>query len=476
MKKLLYQKIADNLKYQIECEVLRTGDKLPSLRNLSKENGASLNTVQHAYLELESIGLIESRPKSGYFVSTNPNSNLQISETTKPKHETKGGKGIDSVLNKVYQELGGKNKVQFSLSVPQSKLLPISKLNKYVISAMHELEACGTQYESVQGNIELRRQISKSTYTWGGRLKESDLVTTNGCLNAIAYCLQASMKPGDTLAVESPVYFGILQLAQSLSLKVVELPTNTVTGIEVEALKKTLERKQISACLLISNFSNPMGGCMPEENKKAVVDLLEKYNIPLIEDDIYGDIYFGTKRPIPCKYYDQSGNVLWCSSISKSLAPGYRVGWVAPGKYFDKIIKLKTYNNIASNSIATQTTANFLKTGRYEHHLRNLRKVLHSNQLHFIRAISEYFPVDTKLSAPKGGFVLWLRLNKKVDTMNLFDIMLQHKISFSPGRLFTLQNQYNNCMRISYGMEWTKETSNALKLIGKSCKHLIEAC
>ena len=227
--------------------------------------------------------------------------------------------------------------VKFSLGVPDSSLLPVAKLNKAMIQALHSLPANGTGYEELLGSEDLRRQIALGAAGWGCNIKLEDLVTTAGCMNAIAYSLLAITKPGDTIAVESPVYFGILRFAKSIGLQVLELPTDPDTGIDPDEVKAAIERHPIKAVFVVSNFSNPLGHCMPEEQKKALVRLLAHHGIPLIEDDIYADLYFGNKRPTSCKLYDEEGNVLWCNSVSKTLAPGYRVGWVSGGKYTEPI-------------------------------------------------------------------------------------------------------------------------------------------
>jgi DNA-binding transcriptional MocR family regulator len=332
---------------------------------------------------------------------------------------------------------------------------------------MRDLKGGGTSYEDIQGNQRLRAQIARWSFTWGGKLRDSDIITTSGCMNAISCCMMALVQRGDTIVVESPVYFGILQLAQSLGLNVMELPTNAITGIEIEALKKTIEKKKIKLCILVSNYSNPMGSCMPDEHKREVVRLMEKHDIPLIEDDLYGDIYFGSNRPKSCKSFDESGIVLWCGSVSKTLAPGYRVGWVAPGRFKDEVLKVKLFHSISTTSITQEAIACFLENGRYENHLRKFRHTLYGNQLKYLKAINEYFPEDTKMSHPEGGFFLWLELNKNIDTMKVYRIAGKNNITIAPGRMFTLQKQYDNCMRLSYGLIWDDRINAALKTLGK---------
>jgi len=422
-----------------------------------------MNTAKRIFLELEGQSLIESRPQSGYFVNRLPYKKLPLPEISKPS-EISNNKEPEELIRRVYANMGKNDLTLFSIGVASDELLPLAKLNKEMMYATRGLRDSGTGYEELQGNEKLRRMIAGRSLSWGGSLHENDLITTAGGMNALSFCMMALGKPGDTIAIESPCYPGILQLAISLGLKVLELPTHPTTGIEVEALKKVVAK--INICLLVPNFNTPLGSCMPDEHKKEIVELLSQYHIPLIEDDIYGDLYFGTQRPKCCKSFDKDGTVLWCSSISKTLAPGYRVGWVAPGKYKEQILKLKLVHAISSPAITQEAVASFLKSGRYENHLRRMRQTLQSNCQHYIEAIAEYFPDGTKTSRPQGGLALWVVFDKKVNTAELFDKAMKQKISIAPGRMFTLQDQYENCVRLSIGLPWSEEIRQKLKLLG----------
>jgi DNA-binding transcriptional MocR family regulator len=456
-----YQQIAGILEQQIITEVLLHGDKLPSLRTICRDHGVSQSTALQAYYSLESKSLIRSKPASGYFVTYAPKRFPGIPQTSRPQ-QALNPENIDELIAKVYQK--GSPYAALSLAIPAPELLPIAKLNKALILASRSLQGNGTAYEDVQGNERLRRQIARRAVA---PMSEQDLIITAGCVEAIAYALRATTQRGDTIAVESPVSFGMLQLALDLGLNVIELPTHPLTGIEIPALRKTLETKSISAVLLIPNFSNPLGSCMPDEHKKEVVKLIEKHHIPLIENDINGEVYFGSQRPATCKSYDQSGLVLCCGSVSKTLAPGYRVGWIAPGKFKDKILQMKLYHSIAAPGITQETIAAFLETGRYDHHLRRLRQTLQANALHYARAIGDHFPEGTLASRPQGGSVLWVELPTGHNSIKLYERAIRQQISFAPGRLFTLQDQYSNCLRLNYGLPWTTQLEQTLKQLGK---------
>jgi DNA-binding transcriptional MocR family regulator len=464
-----YLRIAGIIEDQITNNILHTGDKLPSLRTICREYGVSQNTALSAYFRLESKALIETRPKSGYYVKY-PGARLPLLPgATRPSAIANYGDS-ELVVSKVYENLGEDSYLQLSLGTPVNELLPIAKLNKGLMQATRELKGSGVAYDKAEGNERLRRQVARRAFTMECNLKSDDIITTSGCLNALSYCMMAVTEKGDTVAMESPVSFGMLQLAQALGVKVLELPTHPQTGIDLNALEDALKSKRLNAILLISNFSNPLGSCMPDPHKKAAVQLAEKYNIPLIENDLNGDVYFGQQRPKSCKTYDSSGIVLWCGSVSKTLAPGYRVGWVAPGKFKEKVLRMKLYHSISGTSITQEVIAGFLETGRYENHLRKLRQTLHRNSLKYATAIADYFPEGTMASRPEGGFVLWVELPKAIDTMQLYDKAITRKISFAPGRIFTLQNQYHNCMRLNYGLVWNDWLETYLKVLGNLAK------
>lgn len=462
----LYQEVADRIEQLIEKRSLKVGDKLLSVRSLSKEQGISLSTAFQAYYHLESKGLIEARPQSGYYVKFSPEHTLEAPLCCDPA-EKAVPVTIDEMINSVYLDLRSEKLINFALGAPAHSLLPAAKLNKAVAQALRESHDNCLNYEHVQGNADLRKQIARLSFNWGGSLGGDDVVVTAGCLEALALTLKAITKPGDAVAIESPTYFGIFMVMQSLGLKVVEIPTDPHSGIDLDQLDLAIRRFSIKACLFVCNFNNPLGSCMSEEKKKQLVELITRRNIPLIEDDIYGELYFGKTRPRTCKLYDTEGLVIQCGSFSKSLAPGYRIGWVIPGRYKDRIIQLKRMNNVSTNTLAQSAIALFLANGRYELHLRHLRRALHTQSLRYIEAISRYFPEDTRLSRPQGGFALWVEMERGADSYALHKKALKHGIGIAPGQIFSSQGKYKNCFRMTFGIPWSSKIESAVKTLGE---------
>ena len=468
----LYLQVATGIEKMIADDVLKIGDKLPSVRMLSEEYGISMGTAFQAYYHLEGKGLIESRPKSGYYVRFNHRRFPEMPKQIRPEpisHDV----SVKEMISSIYMDIAAPDVINFALAVPDISLLPAAKLNKSVVHALRNTKDHCINYEHTQGNLELRTQIAKLAFNWGGKVQPEEVIVTTGCLEAITICLRAVTRPGDTVAVECPVYFGIYQAAESLGLKVVEITSCSINGIELDCLEQAIENYSIKACIVVPNFNNPLGSCMPDENKKKLVDIITKHNIPLIEDDIYGEMYFGKSRPKTCKYFDKKGLVMHCSSLSKSLAPGYRIGWTIPGKFFDEVRQMKRALNISSPSLTQAAVAHFLKIGRYEYHLKNLRKALHTQCLRYMQAIIEYFPADTKISRPHGGFVLWLQLNKKINSFKLRTEAMKHKISIVPGRIFSANCNYTHFIRISFGKPWSDDVDYGLMMLGKLIKKMM---
>ncbi len=466
-----YIDVSDRIEKLIENGVLKVGDKLLSVRALSKEQGISLSTAFQSYYHLESKGLIEARPQSGYYVKFSREHVLDLPKAGDPPDDAVPV-SIDEMISSVYHDLNSEKLIHFSLGVPSIELLPAAKLTKSVMQAIRDSKTSCMQYEHIQGNLALRRQIARQAFNWGGTPSEEDIVVTAGCVEALSLCIKATTKPGDAVAIESPTYFAIFQVMESHGLKVVEIPTDPVTGIDLNYLEQAIPKFDIKACLFVNNFNNPLGSCMPDENKKQLVEMLAKKDIPLIEDDIYGEMYFGKNRPKTCKTFDKKGLVLQCSSFSKSLAPGHRIGWTIPGRYKEKVIRLKRMHTVSTNTLSQAAIAHFLSNGRYELHLRHLRKALHTQSLRYIQAICEYLPDDTKMTRPQGGFALWIELNKKINTYKLHKKALKHNIGIAPGQIFSSQARFENCLRLSYGEPWSSRIEEGIKTLGKLVKEM----
>ena len=461
----LYEKIANRFEQQIKQGVLKPGDKLLSVRILAREQGISISTAYKAYVELENKGLTEAKPKSGYYVKFSP-ARFSKSPKVKPPLTDARQVSVTEMIAMVYQNMPEESVLRLSRAAPPLNLIPLAQLNKSMIAAIRQSPTGNSNYEHLQGNISLREQIAKNAFNWGGIVSGDDVVTTQGCMEALIFCLRAVTKPGDTIAIESPTYFGIFNIMLSLDLKVLEVPVHPETGIDIEYLAKAMGTVSIAACLFVTNFSNPVGSCMPDDRKRQLVAMLTEKQIPLIEDDIYGEIYFGKTRPHTCKSFDKEGWVMLCSSVSKSVAPGYRVGWCIPGRFKDKVLNIKMMHTISSATPTQAAIANFFVAGRYDLHMRNLRRALYTQCLRYMQAIAAYFPPGTKISRPQGGYALWIELDKRVNAFELYQAAMEQNISIAPGQIFSTDARYSNFIRISFGMAYDETVDKSIKALG----------
>ena len=313
------------------------------------------------------------------------------------------------------------------------------------------------------GSEALRRQIARRSLDWGADLTSDDLITTCGGTEALMLCLRAVTKPGDVVAVESPTYFCVLQAIEELGLKALEIPMHPRDGMEVEALERAVATRRIAACVAVPNFNNPLGSLMPDDRKQRLLEILTARGIPLIEDDIYGDLHFGPQRPRVVQSWDRQGLVMLCGSFSKTLAPGYRVGWVAPGRFHAKVMALKLTSTLATGTLPQAAIAEFVANGGYDHCLRAVRQTYAKQVQQMSDAVAASFPSGVKLTRPSGGFVLWVELPPAVRALELQDRAQVEGISVTPGPMFSARQGFENFIRLNCGHPWNAR----LELCGK---------
>jgi DNA-binding transcriptional MocR family regulator len=465
----LYMRIFHRIAKMIEQGALRPGDRVPSVRRLSRQEGVSISTVLQAYMQLEAQGHIDARPQSGFYVKPRLWQAPAEPGMSKPSAKATPVSAGEMTLN-ILKAVRNPELVALGTAIPSPELLPSQQLNRMMASIGRRDPSAGAAYDVPPGAIQLRVQVARRALDYGCLLSPDDIVTTTGCQEALNLCLRAVAGPGDTIAVESPTYYGILQIIGALGMKALEIPTHPRDGVSLDALEYALDRERIAACLFTPTFNNPLGSSMPDESRKRLVGMLAERGIPMIEDDIYGDIAFAPQRPRVAKSYDTEGLVLLCDSFSKTLAPGYRVGWCAPGRYQKKVEHLKFTSTIANATLPALAVAEFLATGGYEHHLRKVRRVYAEQVRLMTAAIALAFPEGTKVTRPQGGHVLWVEMPAKVDSLELFHQALAAKVSIAPGPLFSAKQKYRNCVRLNCGTPWGESLEEALRTLGTLAK------
>ncbi|MFC7298640.1 PLP-dependent aminotransferase family protein [Herminiimonas aquatilis] len=463
----LYETLAAEIAQSIQDGVLGLGDRLPSVRQASSSREVSPSTVFQAYYLLEARGLIRARERSGYYVAVGAQTLPPEPQQASQPNEDSATVDISERVFEVLESARMRDVVPLGSAFPSPLLFPLARLAKVMAASVQQLDPWSSVDDLTPGNPQLRRQIALRYLADGLHVQPDEIVITNGALEALNLCLMAVTRPGDAVLVESPTFYAALQSLERNGLRAIEVPTHPREGMDLAALARVLERHQPKACWLMSNFQNPLGSLMPDEKKRDLVELLARHDIPLIEDDVYGELYFGNKRPTPAKAFDTKGLVMHCSSFSKCLAPGYRVGWAVPGRYTRAVARHKLTTTLAASAPAQAALAAYLEKGGYDRHLRQLRHTLAVQQTQFMAAIARYFPEGTQATRPKGGYFLWVELPNNVDALRLHRQALAQGISIAPGPIFSAHHGFSNCIRLNYGHTWDARTEAALASLGQ---------
>jgi DNA-binding transcriptional MocR family regulator len=469
-----YVKLANDLEGKVRSGSYKAGEKLPSLRAMRRQTGHSISTIYHAYTELEQRGIVNVREKSGFFVQPLIDRSLPLSAGDKKiihPHKV----AINAMATMLQRAVANPNMLAFGTALAGSALLPKKQLAREVRRAAEKYasgELIG--YCHPTGHKPLCTEIEKRMVGCFNSAHGDEVVITGGCMAAIDLCLRTVAKAGDIILVESPTFLCYLQLIEDLNMRALELPVDPDTGIDLELLQRALGEHDVRAALLNTNFHNPLGYVMELGPKREIVDIFTRKMIPIIEDDIYGDLYFGETRPMPLKFYDREGMVLYCSSFTKTLAPDLRIGWIVPGRYREKIKRVKFNSSVASQQLMQDAVAGFLARGAYERHLRKMRNALKKQLADFLRAIVEYFPENTRVSAPKGGLCLWVELDNRIDGMELFEQAKGKNISIVPGSLCSATKNFRHCIRLNFGSPWTEKSEKGVQTLGEIISELIK--
>ncbi|MHA6491974.1 aminotransferase-like domain-containing protein [Pseudomonas borbori] len=469
----LYVNLAELLGARIEQGLYRPGDRLPSVRTLSLEHGVSLSTVQQAYRHLEDQGLAMPRPKSGYFVPLGrerPALPMVSRMAQRPVEISQW----DQVLELISVAPGG-DVMQLGRGMPDISSPTLKPLLRTLSRMGRRQQVKELSYGSLQGDPGLREQVSRLMLDSGCQVPAEDIIITTGCHEALSVAIRAICEPGDIVAVDSPSFHGVMQALKGFGMKALELPTDPLTGISLEALELALEQWPIKAIQLTPSCNNPLGYIMPDANKRALLTLAQRYDMAIIEDDVYGDLAYSYPRPRSIKSYDGDGRVLLCSSFSKTLAPGLRTGWIAPGRYQQQVLHMKYIGTGMTAQLPQLALADFIGAGHYEPHLRRMRNQYARSLEQMVDWVSRYFPPGTRVSQPKGGFMLWVELDPGFDSQRLNRLLHPHKIQVAPGSIFSAAGKYRNCLRMNYAGKPSAEIEEAVRKVGATtCALLAE--
>jgi DNA-binding transcriptional MocR family regulator len=462
-----YEALAEEIAQSIRTGVMKLGDRLPSVRQTSTSRGVSPSTVFEAYYLLEARGLIRARERSGYYVIAGAKVLPPEPEQSARPSGDSAPVDVSELVFEVLESIRTRDVVPLGSAFPSPLLFPLPRLARSMATSVQEMDPWSTVDDLTPGNAALRRQIALRYLADGLHVHPDEIVITNGALEALNLCLDAVTRPGDSVVIESPTFYAALQALERRGLNAIEVPTHPRDGVDLDALADVLHRHQPKACWMMTTFQNPLGSTTPDDRKQALVDLLAAHDVPLIEDDVYGELYFGSKRPRPAKAFDTQGMVMHCSSFSKCLAPGYRIGWAVPGRYTKEVARLKLTTTLSASAPAQAALADYLAKGGYDKHLRQLRHALSVQQSEMMQAVARHFPRGTKATRPGGGYFLWIELPGNVDMLAVHRQALSLGISVAPGPMFSAHRRFANCLRINYGHPWTPKTESALMTLGR---------
>lgn len=459
----LYQDIASDLSSQISSGIYLSGERLPSLRVMAKQLKVSISSVLEAYSLLEQQDMVETRPQSGYYVCHRQRllASPPESRSLQPA-QLRLGKTINEILS---NNRNDKN-FNFGLAIPHQQLLPEKTLAKLSQQILRKDPAAISGAAFSPGLFELRQQIAKFMLRSGCQAAPEQIMITNGCQESVLLALQTVTKAGDIVAVESPCYHGFLLALESLGLKVVTIASHAEQGMDLNALEDAAKQWPIKACIVTPTFSNPSGACMSDASKQQLVQLAKYHNMQLIEDDIMGELSFSHDRPKPLLAFDKNDQVIYCSSFSKTIAPGLRIGWLVSANRQQQLIERQMTTTTGANRLAQRITAEYLKGGYHDKQLKQSRMLYQHNQQRAIQVIAKHFPSGTQATQPDGGFTLWLALDKKINSFELYQLALAEKISIVPGKLFA-RSGFNNYLRLNYARPWDKKVERKLARVGE---------
>ena len=472
----LYQQIARQWAQLIHNGTLARGEKLPSVRTLARQHGVAATTVVQALHWLEDARLIVARPRSGFFVASRPAAVPALREVVAPVRGP--GRPREVSVDWLGQRILGNEPPAGLLSLsggtPGLDLLDAERLRRAVARAVQRHRHLLCLYPSTTGQEEARRALARYATSLGCTLDPARIIITSGCMDGIALCLRAVTQPGDVVVLESPTHFSFLEMLQSLHLRALEVPTHPRHGLSLDALQLALDTQPVKAVLLVPTLSNPLGACMPQGERRRLVQMAERHGVAVIEDAVYNDLADSEEMRRSVKSWDANGQVMLCHSFSKTLAPGLRLGWVEAGRWSDAVRQLKTMQSGSQSAILELALADLITQPGHAAAMRQLRERAGARMQAAREVIAAHFPHGTRVGNPPGGLLLWLALPSGLEALRLHQACLQEGILVAPGTLFSAGGRFRNGLRVGLGGEWTPAHLDGLRRIGQIASRLMQ--
>lgn len=460
-----YQLLADRTQDLLQS-VGRPGDRVLSIRDYASREKVSISTAQRVYELLELRGLIESRPRSGYYLAgleppqrhTLPLSSMDIPV---PGNRTEWLENEISVAWHAH-----KFSAFFASGVPDASLAGVKTLSRIIRQLTRADNNAFNTYGPLLGDLNFRHQLVKRMALAGAATDPDNLLVTSGGQEALHLALSVATEPGDLIAVESPTYHGITGAIQQLGRRLIEIPTDPTSGICLQSLQLALENLKVKGVVISSSAQNPLGYVMEDDRCRKLVQLANDHDIPVIEDDVYGELFYGRSRSRALRAYDTQDRVMTCGSVSKTLSPGFRVGWLEAGKWIEQAATIKRFSSMRTSVLGQMAMARHMEEGHYDRHLRLARTTYAQRAKHIQQAIKDHFPQECKMSRPRGGFMLWVELPPDCSGIDLANFGMEQSIALVPGVVFSNKGHYNNCIRLCYSRYIKSEHEPSIKVLG----------
>lgn len=451
------------------------GSRLPSVRALSERWSLAINTVIAAYRRLEQEGLILAEPRAGFRVL--PASCARDQPRPLAALDLPAPVNLCDLMTRAMANREVPGMVSLGMAVPRPALLPLPALQRQFGRIARTDPSAFTTYDGPLGRPELRGAIARRMTLVGAIIDPDKILITNGAQEGLVLALRAVCPPGSCVAIESPAYHGVIQAIAALGLQCLEIPSSSVTGLSVDALRLALDDHPIAAVVCTATFSNPAGGTIPQASLKELVGICSKRGIPLIDDDTYGDLAHDGNRPAGCLAQtmgsrDRAGAVIHIGSWSKTIAPGLRLGFVIGGRWHDKIHMQKVAMNIATATAPQLAVAALLDSGDYDRHWQRTRIRVRTHMRRCAEQILANFPMGTRVSEPAGGLVLWVEMPESVDSDRLYADGIRARVCVAPGAVFSARKRYQHHLRLT-GAWYDSEVEQAIARLGALASHQV---
>lgn len=471
-RELKYRRIERRLEQLIRLGTLRPGDRLPSVRELCRTEKVSPASAMQALMNLEARHLIRARPRSGYYVEPR---NIAPPPRTPALATEPVDAGISDQVVQLLRDSANRDLVPLGSALPDPLFLPEQLLLKSMVRATRLNPGATTQYDLAGADLPLRQEIARRLSREGGEVGPEEVVLTNGCTQALNLAIRAVVAPGDLVAIETPCFLGLPEILKTCGARILPIPASPKDGISVDVFEAALRRFEVKALIVSPNFANPTGGLLPDAERDRLARLVHERGVPVIEDDTYRDLAFEGPVPAPLKAGAHRDQTLLCGTFSKTLCPGWRVGWAIPGRYAERVKRLKTASCMATPLLPALACADFLRSGHYDRHLRALRSTIATQICRLEDAVARDFPASTAVARPHGGFYTWIELPGGIDATELAVAARNCGIGIAPGELFSAGPGLRSFVRLNAARRWTPEIDRAVKTLGALARRQLEA-